>query len=78
MNVNPPTSQELFLFSSGKLNNTQREKEIQIWLKDNPFGQDALEGLRMDPHCVGLKTPPVLTASHVKKGTFKFHFLGWG
>ncbi len=78
MNVNPPTSQELFLFSSGKLNNTQRENEIQNWLKNNPLGQDALEGLRLDPNCVGLKTPPVLTANHVKKGTFKFHFLGWG
>lgn len=78
MNVNPPTSQELFLFSSGQLAQTTRESEIKQWLKENPFGQEAIEGLALDPHCQGLKTPSFLEKPSPKKGSHKFHFLGWG
>ena len=78
MNVNPPTSHELFLFSTGQMAQTKRESEIKQWLEENPFGQEALEGLAMDPHCQGLKTPSFLEKPSPKQGTFKFHFLGWG
>lgn len=78
MNANPPTSHELFLFSSGQMAQTKRESEIKQWLEENPFGQEALEGLAMDPHCEGLKTPSFLEKPNPKKGTYKFHFLGWG
>jgi len=78
MNVNPPTSHELFLFSSGQMAQTKRESEIKQWLEENPFGQEALEGLAMDPHCQGLKTPSFLEKPSPKKGNYKFHFLGWG
>ena len=78
MNVNPPTSHELFLFSSGQMAQTKRETEIKQWLKENPFGQEALEGLALDPHCEGLKTPSFLEKPSPKKGTYKFHFVGWG
>jgi len=78
MNVNPPTSHELFLFSSGQMAQTTRESEIKQWLEENPFGQEALEGLAMDPHCQGLKTPSFLEKPSPKKGNYKFHFLGWG
>ncbi len=77
MNANPPTSHELFLFSSGQMAHTKRESEIKQWLEENPFGQEALEGLAMDPHCQGLKTPSFLEMPGPKKGTYKFHFLGW-
>ena len=77
MNVNPPTSHELFLFSSGQMAQTTRESEIKQWLEENPVGEEALEGLDMDPHCQGLKTPSYLEMPGPKKGTYKFHFLGW-
>ena len=78
MNVNPPTSHELFLFSSGQMGQTKRESEIKQWLEENPFGQEALDGLALDPHCQGLKTPSFIEKPSPKKGTHKFHFLGWG
>ena len=78
MNVNPPTSHELFLFSSGQMAQTKRESEIKQWLEENPFGQEAMEGLALDPHCQGLKTPSFIEKPSPKKGTHKFHFLGWG
>jgi len=78
MNVNPPTSHELFLFSSGQMGQTKRESEIKQWLEENPFGQEAMEGLALDPHCQGLKTPSFLKKPSPKKGTQRFHFLGWG
>lgn len=78
MNVNPPSPHELFLFSSGQMADTKREAEIMQWLKENPFGQEALEGLALDPHCQGLKTPSFIEKPSSKKGTYKFHFLGWG
>lgn len=78
MNVNPPTSHELFLFSSGQMGQTKRESEIKQWLEENPFGQEAMEGLALDPHCQGLKTPSFIEKPSPKKGTHKFHFLGWG
>ncbi len=78
MNVSPPSSHELFLFSSGQMAQTNRETEIKQWLKENPFGQEALEGLALDPHCQGLKTPSFLEKPSPKKGSYKFHFLGWG
>jgi hypothetical protein len=57
---------------------TKRESEIKQWLEENPFGQEAMEGLALDPHCQGLKTPSFLKKPSPKKGTHKFHFLGWG
>jgi tetratricopeptide (TPR) repeat protein len=57
---------------------TKRESEIKQWLEENPFGQEAMEGLALDPHCQGLKTPSFIEKPSPKKGTHKFHFLGWG
>lgn len=57
---------------------TKRESEIKQWLEENPFGQEAMEGLALDPHCQGLKTPTFLEKPSPKKGSHKFHFLGWG
>ncbi len=67
----PPSMEEMKLWHKGQFPSGPRHDEIQAWLDENAFLQEALLGMKMDPDISGFKSKSIQTPSH------KSHFKGW-
>jgi hypothetical protein len=67
----PPSIEELKRWQQGQFPLGQRHDEIQHWLDTDPFLQEAMEGMRLDPEFKGFQQKIPKTPSH------KSHFKGW-
>ncbi len=67
----PPNLEEMKLWHKGQFPSGPRHDEIQAWLDENAFLQEAFAGMDMDPDFSGFKNKTIQTPSH------KSHFKGW-
>ncbi len=67
----PPNLEEMKLWHKGQFPSGPRHDEIQAWLDENAFLQEAFAGMDMDPDFSGFKSKSIQTPSH------KSHFKGW-
>ncbi len=67
----PPSIEEMKLWQKGQFPLGKRHDELQIWFDQDPFLQDALAGLQLDPEFSGFGQKTQKTPSH------KSHFKGW-
>jgi hypothetical protein len=67
----PPNLEEMKLWYKGQFPSGPRYDEIQAWLDQNPFLQEAMQGMDLDPELTGFKSKGFQSPSH------KNHFKGW-